>query len=101
VVELLIVCALSGAGTGLMTPPTEAAVADVVGEGTNRGGSALAGYGMAGDSGSILGPIAAAWAVELGGYPAAFGLTTSIAIGSLFCWVHVSESGRTDPIHRE
>ncbi len=64
-------------------------MADVVGEGGNRGGPALAGYGMAGDAGSIVGPVLAAWTVELGGYPAAFGLTALIAIGSLLCWVHV------------
>ena len=97
--ELLIVCVLSGAGTGLMTPPAEAAVADVVG-GRSRGGGALAGHQIAGDSGSILGPLLGGWAIELGGYPAAFGLTALITVASLSCWLNVSPDGRAHPTHR-
>ncbi|MDT0349539.1 MFS transporter [Pseudonocardia charpentierae] len=92
VVELLIVCAVSGAGTGLMTPPVEAAVADVVADDGNRGGPALAAFQMVGDVGAIFGPVLGGWAVELGGYPAAFGLTALIACGSMLCWIPVSRN---------
>jgi MFS family permease len=88
--ELLAVCVLSGTGSGLMTPPVEAAVADVVGQGGGRrGGGALAGQQMAGDSGSIVGPLLGAWAVELGGYSAAFLLTAVVTVGSLSLWWQV------------
>ena len=98
-VELLIVCALSGAGSGLMTPPVEAALADVVGD-RNRGGPAVAGFQMVGDVGAILGPVLGGWAVELGGYPAAFALTALIAVGSMFCWFVVSDRDGGHPTHR-
>jgi MFS family permease len=85
--EVLLVCVLSGAGTGLLTPPVNAAVADVLAGGSDtRSGPAMAGYQMVGDVGAILGPVLAGLAVELGGYPAAFALTALIAAGSLFCW---------------
>jgi len=98
--ELLVVCVVSGAGTGLMTPAVEASVADVVGEdGRRRGGAALAGYQIAGDSGSIVAPIVAGFVVELRGYPPAFGLTALIAVGSLLCWLHVSRDGGRNLTH--
>jgi MFS family permease len=82
-----------------MTPPVEAAVADVVAAAGNRGGPAVAGFQMAGDVGAILGPVLGGSAVELGGYAAAFGLTALVAIGALLCWVPVSRGDRPDSAH--
>jgi MFS family permease len=97
---LLVICALSGVGTGLLTPPMNAAVADVLtAGGSTRSGPALAGFQMVGDVGAIVGPVLAGMAVELGGYPAAFTLTAVIAAVSLACWQRVGEAhyGRTPP----
>jgi len=71
-VGMLMACALSGAGTGLMTPSVNAAVADVLAAsgGDTRSGAALAGFQMVGDVGAILGPVLAGLAVDFGGYPA-------------------------------
>jgi MFS transporter, DHA1 family, tetracycline resistance protein len=85
-------CALSGAGMGLLTPPVDAAVADVVtAGGEGGGGRALAGFQMVGDLGAIVGPVLAGLTVELAGYPFAFGLTALIAAASLLCWQQASE----------
>jgi MFS family permease len=87
-VEVLVACMISGAGTGLLAPPENAAVADVLAskDGDVRGGPALAGYQMVGDVGAILGPLLTGLIVELGGYQAAFALTAALAAGAAWSW---------------
>lgn len=83
----LLACALSGAGTGLLTPPVDAAVADVVtAGGRSGGGRALAGFQMVGDVGAIVGPVLAGLLADLGGYSTAFVSTAVIAAASLLYW---------------
>jgi MFS family permease len=106
-VEVLVACALSGVGTGLLTPPVGAAVADVLTTGSDgpRSGPALATYQSVGDVGAILGPVAAGMAVDLGGYTAAFTLTAALAVGSAWGWrwapdgsPHTGNSGTVAPV---
>jgi MFS family permease len=95
-VEALMVCALSGVGTGLLTPPVNAAVADVlsVDDRGTRSGWALAGYQSVGDVGAVVGPVLAGLAVDHGGYPAAFILTAGFAIASIASWCWSPDASR-------
>ena len=54
-------------GSGLVNPPINAAVADVIGS-TARGGTVLAGFQMAADLGAIIGPVVAGAIAELVGF---------------------------------
>lgn len=80
-VEIMAAALLSGAGTGLVNPPANAAVADLIAVRTNvvGAGAALAAYQMAGDVGAILGPVVAGLVAEWSGYTTAFSLTAVIA----------------------
>ena len=70
----LAVSLVAGLGSGLVNPPLNAAVADIVGA-ERRGGTVLAGFQMASDVGAILGPLVAGAVAQGFGYGAAFGLT--------------------------
>jgi MFS family permease len=89
--ELVVVALLSGAGTGLMNPPSNAAVNDVIAA-SGGAGPALAAYQMVGDVGAIVGPIVAGMVVGWGGYPIAFGLTAVIGVVSFTRWCSAPES---------
>jgi ribosomal protein S18 acetylase RimI-like enzyme len=93
--EVLAICALSGAGTGMLTPPVNAAVADVLAGGSGaRGGPALAGFQVVGDVGAILGPVLAGLVVTLGGYATAFTLTAMLAGASIWSWRRAPDGTR-------
>lgn len=87
----LAVSLLAGAGSGLVNPPMNAAVADVIGSGA-RGGSVLAGFQMAADMGAIVGPVLAGALAEGAGYPAAFAVTGAVALVALVFWVRAPET---------
>jgi DHA1 family tetracycline resistance protein-like MFS transporter len=87
----LAVSLLAGAGSGLVNPPMNAAVADVIGSGA-RGGSVLAGFQMAADTGAIIGPIVAGALAEGVGFSAAFGVTGAVAVIALVFWVRAPET---------
>lgn len=72
---------LSGIGTGLMSTPVNALVADLIARrGQARNGSgALAGFQMVGDLGAVVGPVLCGLIAELFGYCGAFLLTALIA----------------------
>lgn len=84
----LLASFLVGAGTGLVDPPTNAAVADLITNGGPgaRGGTALAGFEMVGDIGAVVGPVLAGLMAQTGGYSAAFLTTTIIACSSFLVW---------------
>jgi MFS family permease len=92
--ELVVASLLSGIGTGLMSPPVNAAVTDVIAaNGRNaNGGTALAGFQMVGDVGAIIGPVLAGMIVEGAGYAAAFATTAAIAVVSFGYWLRVPET---------
>jgi MFS family permease len=87
----LAVSVVAGAGSGLVNPPMNAAVADVIGSGA-RGGSVLAGFQMAADFGAIVGPVVAGALAEGAGYSAAFAVTGTVALVALAFWVRAPET---------
>lgn len=101
--QVLLACFFSGIGTGLLTPPLGAAVADVLSperadtrgdtdsDNDTRSGTALAGYQMVGDVGAIVGPVVAGIAVDHGGYWVAFALTAVLAGVTACSWWRASE----------
>lgn len=93
----LVVSAVAGLGSGLMYPPTNAAVADVVGN-RARGGSVLAGFQMASDIGAILGPVIGGLIAETAGYAVAFGATGAVLALGFAYWLRAPET-RPDVSH--
>ncbi|MBW0092078.1 MFS transporter [Pseudonocardia sp. KRD-184] len=90
-VLFLAVSLVAGLGSGLVNPPLQAAVGDVIGTG-GRGGTVLAGFQMASDTGAILGPVLAGGLAELVGYGPAFGITgVVLAVGWAF-WLRAPET---------
>ncbi|MGZ4521787.1 MAG: MFS transporter [Mycobacteriaceae bacterium] len=90
--------ALAGVGSGMLNPPQQAAVADVVGS-LRRGGPVFAGFQMASDVGAITGPVGAGLLAEHLSYSAAFGVTGAIALLAALLWLRAPETlpGRASP----
>lgn len=87
----LAVSLVAGLGSGLLNPPTQAAVADVIGS-KARGGTVLAGFQMAADLGAIIGPITAGAIAELIGFGPAFALTGAVSLVALAVWIGAPET---------
>jgi ACDE family multidrug resistance protein len=87
----LIATALAGVGSGLLNPPQQAAVADVVGS-LNKGGPVFAGFQMASDVGAIAGPVGASLLAQFVSYSAAFGVTGAIALLAALIWLRAPET---------
>ncbi len=87
----LVVSLVAGLGSGLVNPPVNAAVADVVGTQAG-GGTVLAGFQMAADIGAILGPLVAGAVAQVAGFGAAFGLTAVVAVVALVLWLRAPET---------
>lgn len=90
-VPFLVATALAGIGSGLLNPPQQAAVADVVGS-ESKGGPVFAGFQMASDVGAIAGPLGAGLLAEHVSYSAAFGVTGAIALVAALVWVRAPET---------
>src|SRR5262249_17045909 len=87
----LVVSLVGGVGAGVLNPPQNAAVADIVGS-TRRGGSVLATFQMAADIGAIIGPIATGMIADRLSYRAAFELTGLIALLACVAWLPAAET---------
>ena len=87
----LAVSLVAGMGSGLVNPPLNAAVADVIGS-RARGGTVLAGFQMAADTGAIIGPVLAGALAESVGFPAAFALTAVVMLVGLAFWLRAPET---------
>jgi MFS family permease len=87
---------VSGIGSGLLTPPQQATVADVIGS-KGRGGPVLAAFQMSADIGAVVGPITAGLLVDGLSYAAAFALTGTLALVAALVWLPAPETlpGRT------
>jgi MFS family permease len=94
VMGVVAVAVFSGIGTGLMNPPVNASVGDLimVRDQEADGGSALAGFQAVGDIGAVLGPMVAGAVVEWCGYPAGFATTSVIALVSFVMWLRAPET---------
>jgi MFS family permease len=66
--------AVAGLGSGLLDVAPSAMIGDILPE---RGGSLVAVYQMAGDAGTVTGPVAAGFLVDTFSYTAAFGLAAA------------------------
>ncbi len=87
----LAVSLVAGVGSGLLNPPVNAAVADIIGS-QARGGKVLAGFQMVADVGAIVGPVAAGAVAQVAGFGAAFALTGLVAVLALVLWLRAPET---------
>jgi MFS family permease len=71
----LIALAVSGLGSGLLDVAPAAMVGDII---EGQGGALVASYQMAGDAGSVTGPVAAGYLVDTVSYAAAFELAGGV-----------------------
>lgn len=92
---LLLLSAIAGAGTGLIVPAQQAAIADIVGQGRN-GGSVVSGFQMMQDAGGIAGPLLAGVIVDVVGYGWAFGVTGLMLLLAAGAW-----SAAPETLHRD
>lgn len=88
---LLVLSLIAGAGTGLIVPAQQAAVADIVGEGRN-GGPVVSTFQMTQDLGGILGPLLAGFLVDYLSYAWAFGITGLIMLIGAAAWTVAPET---------
>ncbi|WP_243728940.1 MFS transporter [Nesterenkonia sphaerica] len=88
---LLVLSLIAGAGTGLIVPAQQAAIADIVGEGRN-GGPVVSTFQMTQDLGGILGPLLAGALVDHLSYGWAFGITGLIMIVGAAAWTVAPET---------
>ena len=73
----LVAMAVFGAGSGLLDVAPGAMLGDVI---AGRGGTVVAVYQMAGDVGSLAGPLIAGFLADTAGYGSAFGLTAGVLV---------------------
>ncbi|HVE63516.1 MAG TPA: MFS transporter [Mycobacteriales bacterium] len=85
----VIALAVLGPGSGMLAVAPAAVVADVV---TGRAGRAIAAYQMAGDVGSVAGPLLAGALAERVSYSAAFGATAAVAVAALVLQLSAPET---------
>jgi MFS transporter, ACDE family, multidrug resistance protein len=88
---LLVLSAASGLGAGLLNPAQQAAVADVVGA-QRSGGSVLATFQMAQDTGAILGPVLIGVIADQLGFGWAFGATALVSLMAAIPWLVARET---------
>lgn len=99
---LLLISLAIGAGAGMLNPPSGAVANDIAslsvtsstgsGRTTHRRGSVLAGFQMAGDIGSILGPLALSTAATLLSYRAAFLVAAAVIVLATVAWLAAPET---------
>jgi MFS family permease len=87
----LAAAVLAGLGAGLLAPPLQATVADVIGS-RGRGGPALATFQMAADTGAVLGPIAAGLLADHLSYTTAFAVTGALCALAILPWLRAPET---------
>ncbi|MFZ2176018.1 MAG: MFS transporter [Rhodococcus sp. (in: high G+C Gram-positive bacteria)] len=87
-VVFLVLSAVAGIGSGVMSPAQQAAVADVVGA-KSRGGPVLATFQMASDVGGVLGPVGAGLLAQHLSYSVAFAVTGGVMLLAAVGWLLV------------
>lgn len=90
---------VAGLGAGLLSPPQQAVLADVIGS-KGRGGPVLATFQMSADIGAVIGPIAAGLLADQVSYTAAFAVTGALCLVAALVWLPAPETrprGGTEP----
>lgn len=87
---------VAGIGAGLLNPPQNAVVADVIGA-RAKGGPVLAAFQMVADCGAIIGPLLAGVLVDHVSYSAAFTLTGAMMVLALVFWAVAPETLPKEP----
>lgn len=82
---------IAGIGAGVLSPPLNATLADIVGS-QRRGGSVFASFQMAADVGAIVGPVLTGVIADRLSYEAAFGLTGAMALFACLFWLPARET---------
>ncbi|MGH8890114.1 MAG: MFS transporter [Acidothermaceae bacterium] len=77
-----------GAGSGLLDVAPAAVVGDVAGA---RGGTVVAAFQMAGDGGSVSGPIVAGWVADASSFSTAFWVTGGVLAGAALMAARTSD----------
>lgn len=88
---VLVVSAIAGFGSGLSSPTSQAAMADIIGR-ERSGGRALGTFQMSQDLGSIFGPIAAGVIIDLAGFSWAFVLASVVLLVPVFAWLAATDT---------
>jgi len=88
---------VAGLGSGMYTPAQQAAVADVIGP-RARGGPVLAGFQMAADLGTVVGPIAIGWLAQRASFGFALAVTGALLVVAAAGWAVVREPLRRHPV---
>jgi len=88
---------IAGMGAGLLNPPQNAVVADVIGA-KGKGGPVLAGFQMVTDLGAIIGPMCAGLLADSFGFEASFAITGAALLLAVGFWFVAPE---TLPTHEE
>jgi MFS family permease len=71
----LAALAVFGLGSGLLDVGPAAMIGDILG---SQGGTVVASFQMAGDIGTVTGPVTAGYLVDVASYGAAFGLAAAV-----------------------
>ncbi|MGI8450127.1 MAG: MFS transporter [Streptosporangiaceae bacterium] len=74
----LTALAVLGLGSGLLDVAPAAMIGDILGGQGGQGGTVVATYQMAGDAGTVAGPVTAGYLVDTVSYGAAFGLAAGV-----------------------
>ncbi|GAC81111.1 Predicted arabinose efflux permease, MFS family [Gordonia malaquae] len=90
---LLALTAIGGIGSGLFAPTHQAALGDLLAD-RQRGGSALAAYGMSSDFGAVSGPLIAGVIADRWGYGPAFVVTGGVVAIALLLWLVAGDPAR-------
>lgn len=96
----LALTAIGGIGSGLFAPTHQAALGDVLGA-RQRGGSALAAYGMSSDLGAVIGPLVTGVVATWWGFGPAFVLTGLVCAVALAMWLAARETNPRADRHAE
>ena len=82
---------VAGAGTGMLSAPQQAAIADLVGQ-ERKAGSVMSAAQMASDVGAIIGPLFIGWVVDIYGFEFGFAITGVILALACLVWVFAPET---------
>jgi MFS family permease len=91
VAGFLVATVVAGLGTGLLAPPQQAVVADILGS-KARGGQVLAVFQMTLDVGAVIGPLVAGLLADRLSYGFAFGVAGGLYLLATLAWVPAHET---------